>query len=339
MNDNKIDFVITWVDGNDPKWQAEKSDYLKQEDPTAWENWVTGDMRYRDWGLLKYWFRGVEECAPWVNKIHFVTWGHYPKWLKVDHEKLKIVDHRDFIPEKYLPTFNSNAIELNFHRIEGLSEQFVYFNDDMFLLKKRKPEDYFKNGLPRDFAGLEPGFVKRYNLNYKPFNAMVINDHFKKNEVIKNNIAFWINIKYGIIANVKTISMLPWPRFSAIQCEHLSMNFLKRSFTELWELEEAELSATCADRFRGFREVDPWLFADWQRVKGEFVPKKPELGFAYQCGENAKLEQVCKSILRPRSSTICLNDLCETEEAFDLWANALHDAFKKRYPKKSSFEY
>ena len=70
-----------------------------------------------------------------VRRIHFVTWGHLPSWLNKEHPKLNIVNHKDFIPEKYLPTFNSHAL-WNMHRIPGLAENFVYFNDDMFLIKR-----------------------------------------------------------------------------------------------------------------------------------------------------------------------------------------------------------
>src|SRR5699024_11566777 len=94
------------------------------------------NIRFIDWDNLQYWFRGVEKYAPWVNKVHFVTWGHVPNWLKVDHPKINVVKHVDFLKEENLPTFNSRAIEINLHRIEGLAEQFVYFNDDMFLTKR-----------------------------------------------------------------------------------------------------------------------------------------------------------------------------------------------------------
>ena len=98
-----IDFVLMWVDGNDPEWQKEKSLY---------ESDTNGDkrnIRFRDWDNLQYWFRGVEKYAPWVNKIHFVTWGHLPSWLNTEHPKLNVVKHSDFIPKEFLPTFNSRA--------------------------------------------------------------------------------------------------------------------------------------------------------------------------------------------------------------------------------------
>ena len=114
----------------------------------------TRNVRYRDWDTLKYWFRGVEKYAPWVNKIHFVTYGHLPKFLNTNNPKLNIVNHKDFIPKEYLPTFSANPIELNLHRIKDLSEQFVFFNDDMFVINKVKSTDFFKNGKPRDMASL-----------------------------------------------------------------------------------------------------------------------------------------------------------------------------------------
>ena len=137
----KIDFVLTWVDGSDPDWLAQRREYQPGRGTDA------GESRYRDWDNLQYWFRGVEKFAPWVNKIYFVTWGHVPKWLNTAHEKIRIVKHEDFMAPAYLPTFNINSIELNLHRIKGLSEHFVFFNDDMFLIDSVRPEDYFKNGL------------------------------------------------------------------------------------------------------------------------------------------------------------------------------------------------
>ena len=139
MEKYPIDFIITWVDGNDPLWQAEKAKYQA----------VKGDAsvnRYREWDTLRYWFRGVEKFAPWVNKVFFVTWGHLPSWLNTEHPKLRIVKHTDYIPSEYLPTFSSRPIDMNFHRIEDLSEHFVYFNDDMFLLRPVQQADFFVNG-------------------------------------------------------------------------------------------------------------------------------------------------------------------------------------------------
>ena len=77
----------------------------------------------------------------------FYNMGTYT-WLNTENPKLTVVNHKDYIPEEYLPTFSSHPIELNLHRIKGLSEQFVYFNDDTFIINAMQPEDFFKKGLP-----------------------------------------------------------------------------------------------------------------------------------------------------------------------------------------------
>ena len=104
-----IDFVLTWVDGSDPEWIRSRNSYCQKGKEI-------NEAHYRDWDILKYWFRAVEKYAPWVNRIHFVTCGQIPEWMNTEHPKLNLVHHRSFIPEAYLPTFNSRTIELNFHR-------------------------------------------------------------------------------------------------------------------------------------------------------------------------------------------------------------------------------
>lgn len=143
-NEEDIDFVITWVDPEDPEWIAEKALYTD----TNANN--TDNVRYRNWDTLRYWFRGVEQYAPWVHKIFFVTYGHLPQWLNTRNPKLNIIKHSDYIPGAYLPTFNSHVIENHMHLIPGLSDRFVYFNDDMFIVRKTHPTDFFKQGKPCD---------------------------------------------------------------------------------------------------------------------------------------------------------------------------------------------
>lgn len=135
MTTEKIDFVVPWVDSNDPEWIASYNHY-RPEKP------LQDNARFRNWGLFRYWFRSVERYAPWVNKVYLVTNGKFPDWINPDCEKLVLVKHTDFIPQKYLPTFNSKTIELNLGRIDSLSEHFVYFNDDVFINAPVTPDKY-----------------------------------------------------------------------------------------------------------------------------------------------------------------------------------------------------
>lgn len=135
--DEKVDFVILWVDGR-PSGRQVKQNILPIKD-RCFRKPLSGE-----WENLKYWFRGVEKFAPWVNNVYFVTCGHYPEWLNLEHPKLRFVKHEDFIPKECLPTFSSRPIDMNLHRIEELSEHFVYFNDDMFLIDKVEKTDFFQ---------------------------------------------------------------------------------------------------------------------------------------------------------------------------------------------------
>ena len=118
-----MDIVITYVDGNDPVW---KQDYEK------YTNVPVMQKRFRDWGTLKYLLRGIEVNMPFIRNVYLVVShpSQVPQWA--DTQNLKIVLHKDIIPEEYLPTFNCNPIEMHLHRIDGLDEEYLYFNDDMF---------------------------------------------------------------------------------------------------------------------------------------------------------------------------------------------------------------
>lgn len=69
-----IDIVVTWVDGNDEEWNREKIRYMNESDPST-VGAENPKERYRNWGLLSYWFRAVEKYAPWVRSVYFITTG------------------------------------------------------------------------------------------------------------------------------------------------------------------------------------------------------------------------------------------------------------------------
>ncbi|KAK8386699.1 hypothetical protein O3P69_017869 [Scylla paramamosain] len=103
--------------------------------------------RFEDNEELRYSLRSLEQYAPWVRRIFLVTNGQIPHWLNLDHPRLTIVTHQDIFPNaSHLPTFSSPAIESHIHRIPGLSEHFLYLNDDVMLMQEVWPEDFFSPG-------------------------------------------------------------------------------------------------------------------------------------------------------------------------------------------------
>ena len=146
-----IDAVITWVDGDDEGWRASFEHHRGIEQPDARDDHAAHPSRYTSHDELRYLLRSIWMHAGWVRRIFVVTADQQPDWLIPD-ERLVLVSHRDLLPADALPTFNSHAIESRLHHIDGLSEHFIYFNDDMFLGRALRPEQFFTpNGLSRFF--------------------------------------------------------------------------------------------------------------------------------------------------------------------------------------------
>ena len=330
-----IDFVILWVDGNDPKWQSEKSKY----DPKVNDDSNSAN-RYRDWGLLPYWFRGVEKFAPWVNKIHFVTWGHVPEFLNLNNPKLNVVNHKDFIPEEYLPTFSSHAIELNIHRIPGLSEKFVYFNDDMFIVRPMDEKSFFEDGLPCTYGGEVPMAFKGDTgiwLHASVNNMGVINTHFNKKEQVKRFSKKYMSKSYRWQDNVRTfIAEKIFPdNFLGFKNLHAPGAYLKNTFQEVWEAEKELLNKTSSHKFRSADDVNQWVMLWWQIASGSFSPYNTD---NLVCSVNkSTVDYLCNAIKTQSNDMICVNDGAADEDYLYL-SEELKSAFQTILSEKSSFE-
>ena len=327
-----IDFVIIWVDGNDPAWRAVKNQYVPK--PVGEDD---QEVRYRDWDNLQYWFRSVEKYTPWVNKINFVTWGHLPKWLDTSNPKLHIVKHEDYIPAEYLPTFNSHTIEHNLHRIEGLAEQFVYFNDDMFINKPMKPEDFFVNGKPCDTFAMDCIFWGKDSAGpYNGNDMAVINTHFPKKQALLKNWKNWFRLRYGAKHLYRTLVLLPWAWFPGFYYHHLPNSFLKATFEEVWAAEPEILDETCKCRIRSTTNVNQWLYKYWQLASGNFYPRTNKIGRCYHI-KDQNVYDLLDSIRHQKDAMICINDTAKTVN-FEEKVRLVKEAFQSVLPEKSSFE-
>lgn len=325
----KIDFVIIWVDGSDPKWQAEKQKY------TPGKNTDSRAIRYLDWNNLEYWFRGVEKFTPWVNKVHFVTWGHLPKWLNTSHPKLNIVKHEDYIPKEYLPTFSSHTIELNVHRIEGLSEKFVFFNDDTFIIRTMNPHDFFKGDLPRDRMAITAITPTDDPISSTIFNDIrIINKHFNKKMSLRKNITKLFFPRCGI-HGIKTLLTLPYGRFTGFYDDHIPYPYTKALFKEVWEKEQEILHQTCLDKFRSEDGVNQWLMRYWRLAKGEFAKCSSRQGKLLTITDDNDI--IHKAIVKQRYNMVCFNDSGGYTD-FDKASKMLRQSFDRLLPDKSSYE-
>ncbi|MCA6094765.1 stealth conserved region 3 domain-containing protein [Streptomyces sp. SCA3-4] len=151
--DFPIDVVYTWVDGTDPEWLARKERTQAEHGILAAAS-AGSSARFRSRDELRYSLRSLDLHAPWVRNIYLVTDDQVPEWLDTDHPRVRVVSHREIFGDTgRLPSYNSHAIESRLHRIEGLAEHVLYFNDDVFLGRPMQPESFFLgSGLAKCFV-------------------------------------------------------------------------------------------------------------------------------------------------------------------------------------------
>ncbi|HWH01402.1 MAG TPA: stealth family protein [Pilimelia sp.] len=145
-----VDVVYTWVDGEDPAWQARRDDALGILTDVV-NSQSHNESRFFSRDELRYSMRSLAMFAPWVRHIYLVTDDQVPPWLDPDHPRVTVVSHKELFGSRgRLPTFNSHAIESQLHHIEGLSEHFIYLNDDVFIGHPCQPQTFFhSNGMAK----------------------------------------------------------------------------------------------------------------------------------------------------------------------------------------------
>lgn len=336
MND-KIDIILTWVDDTDPVWNKEKEACLLRENP---EDTSDSNIRFESWDNLQYWFRAVEQYMPWINQIVFVTYGHLPQFLKENHPKLKIIRHADYIPEEYLPTFNSNTIEMNFYKIPELSENFILFNDDFFPLQPIDETYFFQDNKVCDEAveniitttafGPVANMARYTQVN----NMFIINKHFRKREVQARHRSKWYCDAYGELVE-RTKSLQYWYDFPGFYDPHLASAMKKSVLTHLWKIERDVLDRASRNHFRAYTDVTQYLIRYWQLCTGDFYPRRTLGKVCFVDINNYK--ETAAVIAGQKYQMISLNENCTAQE-FEIIKAEINIAFEKILPRKSSFE-
>ncbi|PQJ83311.1 Stealth CR1 domain-containing protein [Aliivibrio sifiae] len=213
----KIDLVYCWVNNNDASWNKKKEHYYNLHNPCCKNN---ESIRYADNNELKISLRSVARNAPWINHIYIITDEQIPSWLR-SNDFITIIDHKNIIPNEYLPTFNSSVIEAHIHNIDSLSEHYLYLNDDVLIGKECSSSLFFKQSEPVIFTStLFPKKIKlKNNFTYNQqsiFNARVLVEQ-------ETGVLVRYNIKHGIRCCVKS-------RYKKIY--NLYFNKLEKSFHE-----------------------------------------------------------------------------------------------------------
>lgn len=151
-----IDAVVTWVDGDDPVLRRKRSGYITGRQEDSFDD-IAGSTRYTSSGEIFLCVASILKFAPFIRRIFIITDGQDPHigrlisgYFPDCGVSVRIVDHKEIFRGygQYLPTFNSLSIETMMYRIPGLSEHFVYFNDDFMLLRPLEESDLVSDGRP-----------------------------------------------------------------------------------------------------------------------------------------------------------------------------------------------
>ncbi|MDG1728403.1 MAG: Stealth CR1 domain-containing protein [Algibacter sp.] len=158
MNKSKtniqVDAVITWVDGNDKNWQQKINTYSETKINFSSEKHL---KRYNSIGEINIAIKAIIKFAPFFKNIFLVTDNQTPESFdslqllaKNQNINLEIVDHKVIFNgfQEYLPCFNSCSIGSMLFRIPNLSEHFVIFNDDTFIMRNVSENEFFIHGQP-----------------------------------------------------------------------------------------------------------------------------------------------------------------------------------------------
>lgn len=291
-----MDAVITYVNGADPVWQAEYEKYV----PSAGKA-----KRFRDWGTLKYLLRGIKTCMPFVENVFLVvsSESQLPAW--VDSSQLRVILHSDIIPLEFLPVFNSCTIEMFLHRIPGLAEEFIYFNDDMFPLAACESTDFFRDG--KGVIGMS--------------HQLFAGNMYKKQCRTSDRMARKALGKKACLGFVRP--------------QHICSPMLKSLSEKAFQALEKDILAT-ASRTRTPENPNQYLYLDYMYFCGKIVPERISNKHISQGVWPA--EKIAEYILHPRTKMACINDVEMPEEKAALMQEQILNAFEQRFPDKSPFE-
>jgi hypothetical protein len=308
-----IDVVYTWVDGADPDWLARKDDAWRASHEGTYHPSATAGSRFASHDELRYSLRSLETHADWVRQVFVVTDRQVPSWLRTDHPRLRVVDHREvFAGTGALPTFNSHAIEARLHHIDGLAEHFLYLNDDVFFGRPVGPELFF------EASGHSRFFLTDATIDLAPPSARdlpVVSAGKQTRAAIEELFARAVTQRFQHVAHPQRRSVL----------QDLE--------TRLPE----ELNATWSSPFRnpGDLSVPASLAHYFGYATGRAVPGELSYGYCDVTERRAPIK--LQRLARGRAVDVfCLN---ETDTPHGHRGHALMTAFLQQYfPHPSSFE-
>jgi Stealth protein CR2, conserved region 2/Stealth protein CR1, conserved region 1/Stealth protein CR3, conserved region 3/Stealth protein CR4, conserved region 4 len=278
-----IDVVYTWVDDADPAWR-EKLERFSGYAPADHHHQARAKQRFRSRDELRYSLRSLDMYAPWVRNVYIVTDDQDPGFIDFDNQRIRLVDHHEIAPDPAaLPVFNSNAIISWLHRIPGLSEHYIYINDDVFFGKDTNPAVFFT---PSGLAMVFP------SNNRRPFGEPSPDDEPHVN--ISRNIRALLERDFGRTIS-RSVKHTPHAQLVSVQEE------MEKRYPDVY-------ARTSRSRFRHHDDIAAdQLFHYYAQITGRAVVGR--IRYAYvNIGDRAATPELARLLATRTRDVFCLND-------------------------------
>ena len=302
----KVDIVVTYVNNQDRNWQ-EMFNYWKDFEKNDAKEQTSSDIRFRDTGTFKYFFRGIEKNCKWVNKVFLIVQSkdQIPDWMDVNCSKLRIVFHDEYIPKELLPTFNSNTIEMFLSNIEDLSNNYILCNDDTFFINRVSETMFYDHN--------KPVYSLVTQSEIKP-----ISDFFT---TLCNNKAL---LREELNSDLK-----PCYWHAHLQMPHkkpVEKFILGKHYNKIFD-------SLKSSKFRSTSNYTPWLYDDYIKY-GKIGVNNPGL---YTGSKNVTLNDSIDYRPLRAMKLLCVNDTSNTKN-FEKASRKLNEFLESKFPLKSVFE-
>ncbi|GAB3542184.1 stealth family protein [Arthrobacter tecti] len=310
--DFEIDLVFSWVDGSSPEYLAARAARMK--DAVVGEG-DDHEARYRQIDELKYALRSVYMFAPWVRRIFIATDSDRPEWL-AEHPSVTLVRSEEhFKDPSVLPTHNSQAVEAQLHHIPGLSEYFLYSNDDMFFGRPVGPDMFYSPGGITKFIQADT----RIGLG--------------ENDAERS----------GFENAARVNRRLLHERFGRITTRHLEHTAAPLRKSVLFEMEEEfaeEFASTAASTFRAKDNISVTnsLYHYYALLTGRAVTQESARVKYIDTTMRSGLRRLHKLLDKRNADLFCLNDGSFPEVPAEERAKAVTDFLEKYFPVKAPWE-
>ncbi len=304
----KIDAVITWVDGSEPNYKLKLEENLK--------NKKIINRQYLQANEINFCVASIIKFAPFIRKIFIVTDNQKPNLNEVGHlvslNKVEIIDHKEIFRDNMdsLPTFNIRSIDALLFKIKNLSNKFIYFNDDMFLIKETSKEEWFKDNK----AVLTGSWTKTYN------NKLI--------KTISQRIKNLLNIRPSFNAAQSKAANIAGFHNKYFKSYHCGRPQIKSVIKDFYDKNPQILTNQIRHKFRDGRQYMPYSLC-WHHLIKENLHVESSSNKLVEINKSRnlsakKLEKILRSIdLKAEVKFLNIQDLNmaepETQQVFQNW--------------------